>query len=283
MTTFLLWVCLLAGIRAGSDLSIRVLTYNIRLDTPADGENQWPYRKQRVADLLARQAPDIFGVQEALSNQMDDLAALLPAYRWYGVGRDDARREGEFSALFYRPERVELLRSGTFWLSETPTEPGSRSWDAAITRICSWGLFRERAGGRSFYVFNTHFDHRGELARLRSMALIRSEAVRLSDGLPYLVMGDFNFEPTAAPYGLVGEANGWDIRDAYVARQLPAEPVPDCTFTGFQVEGASCRRIDHVFVSGAWEVTDYEIDRTNDGTHFPSDHLPVRVDLRLVR
>jgi endonuclease/exonuclease/phosphatase family metal-dependent hydrolase len=251
------------------------------LDTPADGVNQWTYRKQRVAELLERQAPDIFGVQEALANQMDDLSQLLPAYRWYGVGRDDAKREGEFSAIFYRPERMELLRSGTFWLSETPAVPGSRSWDAAITRICSWGMFRDRSAGRTFYVFNTHFDHRGELARLRSLELIRSEAVRLSDGQPYILMGDFNFEPAAAPYGLVGKSKGWDIRDTYAERFAQGEE-PGCTFTGFRVEGAECRRIDHVFVSAGWAVSSFEIDRTNDGTNFPSDHLPVRVDLRLV-
>lgn len=252
----------------------KFMTWNIRLDTPADGINQWPNRKEKVAALLQNQAPDIFGVQEALHHQMQDLTALLPAFGYTGVGRDDGKTAGEYSAIFYQKEKYTLLRNGTFWLSETPDVPGSKSWDAAITRICSWGEFQDQKTGRQFFVFNTHFDHIGEVARLKSMELI-SKKVRLIAGeSPFVLMGDFNFEPTAPPYEVVKNATRWHIRDSYLAAEKNASEKP-CTWTGFRVEGAECRRIDYIFTSEKIEVKSFDIIGENDGTFFPSDHLPV--------
>lgn len=257
---------------------LKVLSYNIRLDTPADGANQWPYRKEKVAGLLLEQQPDIFGVQEALHNQMQDLEQLLPDYRWYGVGRDDARTSGEYSALFYRSDKYDLMKSGTFWLSETPGIPGSKSWDAAITRICSWGYFREKASGRTFFVFNTHFDHQGTQARLKSMELIREKIRETAGSAPFVLMGDFNFQPTDAPYALVGDASLWKVSDSFHAAEVKKTEKP-CTFTGFKVEGAECRRIDYIFASDHCRVLSFDIIQQNDGLHFPSDHLPVLAEL----
>jgi endonuclease/exonuclease/phosphatase family metal-dependent hydrolase len=275
---FLLILLPLLSLSSQQTVQLKVLTYNIRLDTPADGENQWPIRKEKVAGLLREQQPDIFGVQEALHNQMQDLEQLLPGYRWYGVGRDDAKTSGEYSALFYRSDKYEVIKSGTFWLSETPGIPGSKSWDAAITRICSWSYFREKASGRSFFVFNTHFDHQGAQARLKSMELIREKIRETAGSSPFVLMGDFNFQPTDAPYALVGDAAQWKVRDSFHAAEVKkTEDV--CTFTGFKVEGAECRRIDYIFASEHCRVLSFDIIEQNDGRHFPSDHLPVLAEL----
>ena len=268
----------LLSLASQQPVQLKVLTYNIRLDTPADGANQWPYRKEKVAGLLLEQQPDIFGVQEALHNQMQDLEQLLPDYRWYGVGRDDARTSGEYSALFYRSDKYDLMKSGTFWLSETPGIPGSKSWDAAITRICSWGYFREKDSGRTFFVFNTHFDHQGTQARLKSMELIREKIRETAGSAPFVLMGDFNFQPTDAPYALVGDTSQWKVSDSFHAAEV-RKTEKQCTFTGFKVEGAECRRIDYIFASDHCRVLSFDIIQQNDGRHFPSDHLPVLAEL----
>lgn len=257
----------------------RVLTYNIRLDTTADGVNQWGKRKEKVAQLIRHQAPAVFGVQEALHNQMLDLQALMPDYAWYGTGRDDGKAKGEFSAIFYQKKYLMAQDSGTFWLSETPDVPGSKSWDAAITRVCSWvKLGLKDVQGKSFYVFNTHFDHVGERARLESMKLIAQNVKKIAGDAPYVLMGDFNCEPSSAPYAIAQDKSLWSLTDAWAADGANAEAKP-CTFTGFKMEGAECRRIDYVFLSPMVKVKNCRIISDNDGTNYPSDHLPVVADL----
>ncbi len=257
----------------------RVLTYNIRLDTTADGVNQWGKRKQRVADLLRKEAPSVFGVQEALYNQMTDLQALMPDYAWYRAGRDDGKTKGEFSAIFYQKKYLVAQDSGTFWLSETPTVPGSKSWDAAITRVCSWvKLGVKDRNSQSFFVFNTHFDHIGEKARLESMKLISQKVKEIAGSTPYVLMGDFNCEPNSSPYAVAQDKTLWNLTDAWAADPTNAKEKP-CTFTGFKVEGAECRRIDYIFLSPAFKAKNCRIIAANDGTYYPSDHLPVVADL----
>ena len=259
----------------------RVLSYNIRLDTTADGVNQWGKRKERVADLLRKQAPSIFGVQEALHNQMLDFQALMPDYAWYGAGRDDGKTKGEYSGIFYHKKYLVAQDSGTFWLSETPTVPGSKSWDAAITRVCSWVKLRIKdSHQRSFFVFNTHFDHIGDKARLESMKLIANKVKEIATNYDYVLMGDFNCEPTSPPYAVAQDKSLWNLTDAWAADPANADAKP-CTFTGFKVEGAECRRIDYIFLSPFFKVKSCRIINDNDGTHYPSDHLPVVADLEL--
>lgn len=255
---------------------LRIATYNIRYDSPAD-PILWTVRKEKVANLLRRQAPDIFGVQEAMAHQSADLQALLPTYARYGVGRDDGKAAGEQTTIFYQKEKFELLRSGTFWLSETPEVPGSRNWDAAITRICSWGAFQVKKSGEQFFVFNTHFDHRGEVARVESMQLIREKIAELAGAAPFVLLGDFNFEPEEAPYRVVQD---WAVQDVFLAAEKTTSNGP-CTWTGFAVEGAECNRIDYIFASENWSVKSCAILDENDGTYFPSDHLPVVAELVL--
>ncbi len=261
-------------------VSLRFVTWNIRFDTPADGINQWPNRKDKVAGLLQKLDPDIFGVQEALHNQIKDLETLLPAYAWYGAGRDDGLADGEYSAIFFKKEKFKLLQSGTFWLSETPDVPGSKSWDAAITRICSWVQLQEKTTGKRFFVFNTHFDHIGKTARLESMKLLANKIGAIADNGFFVLMGDFNFEPSAAPYQIVNDTARWNIRDAYLIAEKNATQKP-CTWTGFSVKDAECARIDYIFTKEKIKVKTYDTVTENDGSHFPSDHLPVMADLSL--
>ena len=140
-----------------------IIQYNIRMNTPSDGENAWPLRKEKVAGLLKFHEADIFNVQEALPEQMDDLTALFPDFDHVGVGRDDGIRAGEHMGIFYKKDRFEKIKDGMFWLSETPDKPGF-GWDAVCNRTVTWIKLKDKITKKTFYVFDTHFDHRGNKA-----------------------------------------------------------------------------------------------------------------------
>lgn len=265
---------------APGDTTLRVMTYNIRYNNPEDGQNAWPNRREQVATIIQDTGAAIVGIQEALHGQVVDLAALLPEYAWFGVGRDDGKGAGEYAPVFYRRDRLELVEAETFWLSETPDTPGSRSWDAAITRIVTSCKFRDKASGATLLLWNTHFDHRGEHARLESAKLIVRMVGAMVASQPVIVTGDFNFEPQAPPHGVLTSGGLVDARD-----HSTAEPVgPMGTFSGFVVRPeAPARRIDYIFVGRTVAVERYAvIDAQADG-FYVSDHLPVLVTLKLAR
>ena len=271
----LLWAALLLpGLAVAAEAQL--MSYNIRYDTPADGVNAWPQRKAVVADLLRRNSPDLFGIQEALPHQISELAAALPDYAWFGVGRD-ADGGGEGTPVFYRKDRFTLLQSATFWLSETPDQP-SRGWDAALNRICSYGRFEEKSSKLRLWVINCHFDHAGPTARLESARLVLSQIEKINpDGEPLVLMGDFNAEPESAPMVLLKQHLS-DSRDS--SRSPPTGP--SGTFSGFTVDSAVTRRIDYLFIAsqGPVEVLEHAaLDDANAG-RYPSDHLPVLVRIR---
>lgn len=162
---FALLAAAACGERQSQPQQLVVMTMNMRYDNPEDGENNWRFRRERIAAMLREQAPDVFGTQELLANQYDDLGALLPDYRSVGVGREDGDRAGEFNAVFFRADAFELLDSGTFWLSEEPERPGSKGWDGACERLATWVVLRRGGDGREFLFINTHLDHVGEQAR----------------------------------------------------------------------------------------------------------------------
>jgi endonuclease/exonuclease/phosphatase family metal-dependent hydrolase len=248
-----------------------VLTYNVRLDTPADGEDAWPKRRDFLAAQIRFHNPDVFGVQEALHGQMEYLTAALPAYTWVGVARDDGKQAGEYSALFYRKDRFEALSSGTFWLSETPDVP-SKGWDAALNRVCTYALLKDKKTGKKTWVFNTHFDHKGEEARRRSAGLIVQKTRELNTkNDPVVVMGDFNANPDEAPVTVLKSAFA-DARDAGVEPPFG----PEGTFNGFNFYDPVTRRIDYVFVQNL-KVRQYAVLSDNKNCRYPSDHLPVLV------
>jgi len=269
-------ICHLA-LLAGAQGHIELITYNIRMNTTADGEHAWPYRKDDVAALFSFHRADIFCVQEALPEQMDDLAAAFPGFTYEGVGRDDGKRQGEFSAVFYNHDRFEKLGGGTFWLSETPGEC-SFGWDAVCRRICSWVKLEDAVTGLQFYVFNTHFDHRGELAREESAQLILDKIEEIAGARGRVVLcGDFNLPPSAAPISLIRTK----LKDAFrVSEVAPYASV--ATYHGFSYDDPPGERIDYVFVTENVKVLRYGGLTDSRGRAFFSDHLPVLVTLHLV-
>jgi len=256
--------------------NIQVITYNIRLNTPDDGINAWPNRSKQVAALLNFHEPDIFGLQEAFIGQIEDLQAQLPKMKWVGVGRDDGKKAGEYSPLFYNAEKYKALKQGWFWLSQTPEKPGL-GWDAACNRVCTWIMLETEKKDKQFMVFNTHFDHKGTQARVESAKLILRKIKELNkDNLPVILTGDFNLTPEQPPIAVITK----ELKDARsISKHEPYGP--SGTFNGFDFNSPLKDRIDYVFVNDQVEVKDYAVLSDSKDLRYPSDHLPVFVNLEL--
>lgn len=254
----------------------RVMTYNIRNSHAADGVNKWQKRKAALFALIKKVNPDILGTQEVLPDQLKDLKSTLKEYDAFGVGRNNGKHSGEHSVVFYRKDKFEFLKGGNFWLSETPAIPGSKSWDAAITRICSWVQLKENATGKTLFVFNTHFDHKGKEARRKSAVLLRQTIDSLANGAPVIVTGDFNFTPDDPAYAIMTSSIGYvtPLSDSYTTG------APGYTDCGFQVSNTNCNRIDYIFYSPPFSKSNYTLYTDNNGTYYPSDHLTISVDLK---
>lgn len=254
---------------------LKVMTYNIRYHNHGDGVNAWHNRKEKVADLIKKYNPDVFAVQEALHGQMQDLSKMLNEYTYVGVGRDDGKEKGEYAAIFYKKNKLKVIQSGSFWLSETPDIPGSMGWDAACTRMATWAKFEDVNTQQTFLVLTSHFDHIGKQARLQSIRQIRTWLTLHNDvNHPALLCGDFNFEPTEEPYPafLNGQENWKDARPRGNTQG---------TFCGFEKGRMECVTIDYVFYTKEWNVGKYTVIQDNDGHYYPSDHLPVMVEVSL--
>jgi len=256
-----------------------VMSFNIRLNLKSDGENAWPNRKALAVSMIRFYDPDIFGVQEALKGQVNDLTSDLNEYDWLGVGRDDGHEAGEYMAIFYKPSRFKLLKHDTFWLSETPEIPGL-GWDAAYIRVVTWAQFEDLNTGKLFYHFNTHFDNRGELARQESAKLLLTRIREIVGDIPFLVTGDFNCNPDSEPYDILTATEL--LRDAKTISRTPHHG-PSRTFNGFDLETLKTAEqpIDFIFVSESVEVLKHAtLSDTIDG-YFPSDHMPVIAEISI--
>ncbi len=257
------------------DAALRVMTFNIRYGTANDGENSWDNRKDHLVEVIRQFDPDLLGTQEVLAAQADFLAEKLSDYTLVGVGRDDGKRQGEFSAALYKIDRFEALDSGTFWLSETPTVPGSQSWDSSLPRIVTWVRLRDRAEpARELLWLNTHWDHLGRQARVESGKIIRRWIDQHADGAATLVTGDLNVnEGHEGVRAMLAEEGVPRLADLY--RQAHPDPRPDeSTFGGFR--GATQgKRIDFILGSAELCVTDADIVRASRDGRYPSDHYPV--------
>jgi endonuclease/exonuclease/phosphatase family metal-dependent hydrolase len=256
---------------------INIVTFNIRLNTPDDGVNAWPNRVQMVTGLLRFHEADIFGMQEALYGQIKDIEKEMPDYEWFGVGRDDGDKAGEFCPLFFNPKKFILLEEGHFWLAEDCNKPGL-GWDAACNRLVTWGKFQSKVTGKRFFVFNTHFDHVGVEARKNSAQLIRNKIRELSgeSGLPVILTGDFNLTPDTEPIALIKKY----LKDSReISEQPPYGPVG--TFNGFKPGTEGNNRIDYIFVNDMIKVLKYGVLSETMQNRTPSDHLPVFVKVQL--
>ena len=252
-----------------------IMSYNIRYDNTWDVENSWTIRKDKVIQILIQYAPSIIGIQEGLLNQVQYLDSCLINYDYVGVGRDDGKEQGEFCAIYFDTTRYSVLNDSTFWLSETP-DTISVGWDAALERICTYGLFKDRKTEEEFWVFNTHFDHMGARAREQSSGLILKMIKKINRrSLPLILMGDFNSIPDSPPVNKIKT----DLSDAL---QISLEELqgPRGTFNGFDADLPIEKRIDYIF-TGNFKVLSYIHinDRLNNNRHI-SDHLPVMVKIQ---
>lgn len=258
--------------------TIRVMSWNIRLDTKSDSVNQWAFRKDAFCNEVINQNPDVLGVQEALPGQMKDMRKRLRGYRSLGVARDDGKNSGEFSALFYKKKVLKPIKSGTFWLSETPDVPGSRGWDAACNRIVTWAEFKHKASGRHFMAFNTHFDHMGEVARVESAQLIIHKIAELGNKLPVVLTGDFNVNSKHRAYRILTfSENEVVLVDSRVrAKQKTG---PEISYISFDPKFETPDLIDFIFINDDFEVISNDILDFRTRGSYLSDHLPVIVNL----
>ncbi len=254
--------------------SYKVMTYNIRYDNPNDGDNQWSKRKAFLSNQIAYNNPDVFGIQEGLEHQVKYLDSIFTEYNYVGVGRDDGKTKGEYSAIFYNKERLSILSEGTFWLSETPNKI-SIGWDASMERICTYGLFKIKDSDQRFWVFNAHFDHIGNVAREKSAELIIKKIKEFNiNNLPVIVMGDFNLKPETKPIQLFSKVLN-DTKNVSALKPFG----PTGTYNGFNFNKPVSNRIDYVFTSKKnIKVLKYAVLSDNKECKYPSDHLPVIID-----
>ncbi|MBC7948264.1 MAG: endonuclease/exonuclease/phosphatase family protein [Chitinophagaceae bacterium] len=281
MKKLLLISALLARFLPGSAQDLHVMTFNIRLNTSSDSMNAWPYRKDKCASQILFHDVHLLGVQEALHDQMMDLKSRLPGFKSIGGGRDDGKEKGEYSAIFYDTLRLQVLRSAMFWLSETPDVPGSKSWDAAITRMVTWAEFRDRKTKKRFFAFNTHFDHIGKQARRESAHLVLKKVKSIAGSSPVVITGDFNAQPADEPIQvIVDKTNPLHLLDAK-ALSITPHYGPTGTFNGFKSKETTDQPIDYIFLKGKWKVLEHAtISQTWEG-RFASDHFAVVALLRL--
>ncbi|WP_295938822.1 endonuclease/exonuclease/phosphatase family protein [uncultured Alistipes sp.] len=263
----------------GSAATLNVMTFNMRYDNPEDGENNWKYRYERVAEVILTNDIDVLGTQELLFGQLDDLKGLLPGYANVGVGREDGADEGEFSAVFFKRDRFTPLQSGTFWLSETPNVAGSKGWDGACERIATWVVLRDR-NGSEFLFINTHLDHVGEVAREEGVNLLMERIARLRGERPVILTGDLNAEPQSSVVAHVQQ--GGLLRDTKaVAAQKRG---PRWSFSDFgQIPVQDRPLIDYIFVSSDLEALRYEVLPDTLGGGYVSDHAPVMAVIKIIK
>ena len=254
--------------------NLKIATYNIRFDNPNDTGNLWKDRSPHIFNLLRFHQVELFGTQEGLYHQLEDIKTAI-TFEYIGLGREKGGKEGEFSAIFYDPEKLNLLDQGTFWLSETPDSP-SRGWDAALNRVCTWGKFKTK-GRKVFFVFNVHYDHIGQKAREESSQLVIKKIKEINTkDLPVILMGDFNVTPDNPSYQTIVQNS--NLKDSRLISIIPSIGYQG-TFNGFNWEKIPEGIIDHIFVSPAFTVERHGILTDNYGKKYPSDHFPVFTEL----
>jgi endonuclease/exonuclease/phosphatase family metal-dependent hydrolase len=255
-----------------------VMTFNIRYGTARDGDNHWTLRRTFLFDVVREQSADIIGLQEALDGQIREITEAVPGYAVVGVGRDDGRTAGEYSAILVRKDRFNVAEAGTFWFSDTPAVPGSTSWGNRITRICTWARLIDR-DGTAFWFFNVHLDHESQPSRERSTELLlRRIDARAFPGEPVVVTGDFNVgEDNPAILTMLGAKA---FVDTY--RVIHPDEKQVGSFSNFKLDSIDGPKIDYVLVQPGTDVLRAEIVRTARDGRYPSDHFPVvaRIQLR---
>ena len=268
--TCLLFVCISCS---ESNQTISLITYNIRLDIESDGINKWDNRKEGLISLIKEENPDVLGIQEGLPNQIEYLSKRLEEYGVIGEGRDGGDN-GEYSAIYYKNKKMEVLESSTFWLSETPEIP-SIGWDAALNRIATFGVFKIIKSNKIMVVYNSHFDHIGKKSRENSSKDILNhikENAFLKNSI--VLMGDFNAIPSDTPIKILSE----NLEDSFNTFTIKK---PVGTFNAFELSSKLPKRIDYIFTKNI-EVLEYKhIHEKLTTKLWPSDHLPVFISIKV--
>lgn len=258
---------------------LKVMSFNIRYDNPADSANNWQYRRDRVADAIKFYDADIVGTQEVLHNQLEDLKARLPEYAMVGVGREDGKQLGEYAALWYKTDRFQPVDSGNFWLSATPETAGSLGWDGACVRIASWAILRDRADSKELLALNTHLDHVGVEARREGVTLILNRVSTLRGDRPAVITGDFNSSPDS---DVIAHITGSDTPGSLTHTRAVAPIVygPYWSYHEFgELPYSSRPLIDYIFITGALSVKSYGVLAETNADGYLSDHCPVLANL----
>jgi len=275
MRNFIICLLIFANCTISLAQTMHVASFNIRQKNNVDQGNLWDDRKVALCNLVKFHQFEIFGAQEAYKVQIDDMLAQLPGFAFVGVGRDDGNEKGEYSPIFYNTSRFQLLESGTFWLSDKNTETPNKGWDAALPRICTWGIFKDKKSRKKFIFMNTHFDHVGVEARRESAKLILSKAKEFAKNLPLILTGDFNVDEKNEAYFTL--ANSGVVKDAYDLSEIVYEPNSSFNSWGKSIKQKS--RIDHIFITKPFKVKRYGILTDTYMGKFPSDHFPIFTEL----
>lgn len=261
--------------------TVKVMTLNVRYDNPGDSINAWPARIPLFCRLISEEKPDILGMQEVLWSQYAVIDSALGDYSSVGVGRDDGARGGEMNPVFFRKERFDLVRTITFWLSETPELAGSKGWGASLPRIVTWLELADKNNHEHFYFFNTHFAHDSDSARIMSSRILLKEVGRIADGFPFIVTGDFNLLPYSTDYSiLTGPSESVPVlQDSYfVSEKKPSGPT--WTYNGFS-DKPGTGRVDYIFVKNGMKVLSHNTLDAKEKNVFISDHWPVTARILL--
>lgn len=273
---FLIFFIGLAGCSGGSEKnSIKVMTLNLRYNNLQDSINAWPNRANQVCDFLISEKPDIVGMQEVLWNQYEVLDSVLSDYASAAVGRDDGVRGGEMNPVFFRKERFDMVRTITFWLSDTPEVPGSKGWGASLPRIVTWMELVDKKTHSHFFNFNTHFAHDSDTARVMSAEILMRCVDSIAHGDPFIITGDFNMLPSSEGYSIL---TGPDesvplLKDTYfITEKGPSGP--DYTFNGFSDKPGK-GRVDYIFVRNGMKVLNHRTAVKKENGVYISDHWPV--------
>ena len=259
--------------KSDKEYDLKVMSYNIRLGVGKDGTNSWEFRYPATALMIEDQQPDVFGVQEAYDFQVLFIKENCRNYDCVGVGREDGKSKGEHMSIFWNKKTISLLKSGTFWLSETPEKP-SKGWDSKHYRTATWALMKDKRTGKKFYFVNTHLDHRGVLAQKNGLALIVSRIDEINPkGYPMVLTGDFNVKPDNAALA--------DLDKIMQSSRKVAKKTDNLnTFNGWG-KAKPDQVIDYIYVSGFSDCLEYQtITKPYADRKFISDHFPIFTTLK---
>ncbi len=259
-----------------SAVSITAMTFNIRVDTILDVLNRWSNRRQVVVDILTNDAPDVFGLQEAMHSQVEQIQKALPQYKNFAQGRDDGNLKGETCAIFYRKDRFVLEEGGTFWFSDTPTVPGSKGWGNIFPRICTWVCLFDKETQKAFYVFNVHLDNFSQNSRAKSATLLAKQVAARKTLDPFIVMGDFNMELNNSAMVFLENINRKSPNPRMTAGQQSLHLNPSGIGTKHNFLGlTNGPEIDQILTGLYSNFIDISIDHRAINGRYPSDHFPV--------